>query len=189
MYSDHKLLAPCSLNTKQFSAECLVARLALPHGPITFLLSEHIPSPRYPPRIRPSAIMWASDLNQVRTQPASRSLEQLSVRLSPRVSECCRPHCRKPLSRQPTLFQHGARRFASGRPRQQNQTCYGRRRAEEYEEYDEDQYEEAYEQAVAPDEPISPPPQRSFPVFVAIPGIMLLAFTLFRIVKKIQGRG
>lgn len=133
--------------------------------------------------------MWgASDLNlQVRTQSVNKPAEQLSVRLNVRVSECCRPHCWKPLSRQSTIFQHGARGFASGRRQQHNQTCYGRRRAEEYE--DEKLYEDTYEQAVAPDEPISPPPQRSFPVFVAIPGIMLLAFTLFRIVKKIQGRG
>ena len=115
-------------------------------------------------------------------------MKQLSMHVNLGSSDCCRPSCRLQVSRQPTL-RHGARRFASGRPRQQHQPCYGRRRTEEYEDEYEDEYEESYEQAVAPDEPISPPPQRSFPVFVAIPGIMLLAFTLFRIVKKIQGRG
>lgn len=113
-------------------------------------------------------------------------MKQLSMRVSNAVSDCCRPSCRQLLLKQSTLFRHGARRIASGRLRQQHQPCYGRSHAEEYET--EDEYEESYEQAVAPDETISPP-QRSFPIFVAIPGIMLLAFTLFRIVKQIQGRG
>ena len=102
------------------------------------------------------------------------------------VSDCCRPSFRQQLSKQPTLIRHGARGFVSGRPRQRHPPCYSRRHTEEYET--EDEYEESYQQAVAPDEPISPP-QRSFPIFVAIPGIMLLAFTLFRIVKQIQSRG
>ena len=113
-------------------------------------------------------------------------MKQLSMRASIAVSDCRQSSRRQQLTEKSTFFRHGARRFASGRPRQQHQLCYGRRHTEEYET--EDEYEESYEQAVASDEPISPP-QRSFPIFVAIPGIMLLAFTLFRIVKQIQGRG
>ena len=113
-------------------------------------------------------------------------MKQLSMPVSIALQDSCRPNCRQQQLRQFTFFRHGARHFASGRPRRQHHPCYGRRRTEEYET--EDEYEETYEQAVVPDEPISPP-QRSFPKFVAIPGIMLLAFTMFRIVKQIQGRG
>lgn len=84
----------------------------------------------------------------------------------------------------PPTVRHGASRRSIGQARLQHQTCYGRRRAQDY---DEEEYEESYEQGV-PDEPPSPP-QRSFPVLLAIPGALLLAFAVFRIFKKIQGRG
>lgn len=85
----------------------------------------------------------------------------------------------------PPTVRHGASRRSIGQARLQHQTCYGRRRAQDY---DEEEYEESYEQGVVPDEPPSPP-QRSFPVLLAIPGALLLAFAVFRIFKKIQGRG
>ncbi|KAL0029419.1 hypothetical protein WJX77_006094 [Trebouxia sp. C0004] len=82
------------------------------------------------------------------------------------------------------MLQHGARRVHRGRQRPQQQISHGRRRAQDYEQ----DYEQEYEQGIAP----APAPvveQRSLPLFVTIPGILLVVFALFKIFKKIQGRG
>ena len=85
-------------------------------------------------------------------------------------------------SAQAAVVRYGARR-CSGQ-RLQPQTLYGRRRSQEYEQ----DYEQEYEQSVAPD-PAPVVRERSVPMYLAIPGALLLLFTLFRIFKKIQGRG
>lgn len=82
------------------------------------------------------------------------------------------------------LLQHGARWVSRGKQRPQQQISFGRRRAQDYEQ----DYEQEYEQVIAP----APAPvveQRSLPLFVTIPGILLAVFALFKIFKKIQGRG
>lgn len=80
--------------------------------------------------------------------------------------------------------QHGARWVSRGRQRPQQQISFGRRRAQDYEE----DYEQEYEQGIAPaPEPVVE--QRSVPLYVTIPGVLLVVFALFKIFKKIQGRG
>lgn len=92
--------------------------------------------------------------------------------------------CRQPPAGQVPYLQVGARRCSSGRKRLQQQTTFGRRRAQEYEE----EYEQEYEQRIAPaPEPVIE--QRSPPLYVTIPGALLVLFALFKIVKRIQGRG
>ena len=77
-------------------------------------------------------------------------------------------------------------RVAGARTR--HQRCYGRRRAQDYDDDYEEEYEQNVYQGLTPAEAIDPP-RRPFPVIVAIPAVLLVAFTLFRIFKKIQGMG
>lgn len=94
--------------------------------------------------------------------------------------------CQQRSSAQAAFLEHGAR--WSTRQRLQQQIALGRKRAEDYEQDFAEEYEQSYHQAEAP----APTPsvrEHSVPFYVAIPGALLVAFALFRIFKKIQGRG
>lgn len=85
----------------------------------------------------------------------------------------------------------GGQRYTRHRHRNL-QIAFGRRRKYEYEEpepeIEEYTQEPVYEQGIDP----TPPPavqERGVPLYISIPGALLVLFAAFRIFKKLQSRG
>ena len=89
-------------------------------------------------------------------------------------------HCARPT-------QHKQRR---------QQTTFARKRSKSYDQDMEQDYEQEYQQDYEPEvqQAIDPSPapivqKRSLPLYVVVPGAVFVAYTFFRIFRKIQGRG
>lgn len=85
----------------------------------------------------------------------------------------------------------------AGRRRPSQQVALGRKRRHDYEEPEEyaqdqqyeQQYEQQFEQGVDPTPPIAEKGHRGVPLYISVPGALLIVFAAFRIFKKLQSRG